>query len=123
MTRLGEVERLIIVNLSKYEVPKGAFTRMRRENAKYRRHFWAGMVPILDIRNHIYGIETIGASERASFSRAVKSLEKKGLVQTSNDISSNPRYRTHIKLTKTGQEHVNNSGKAEMLTLTGGRTE
>jgi len=107
--RLGQIERLILDNLRNIKVPNDKIYCMSRENAKYRRIYWAGMVPLLVLRNHIYGIELVGPSERAAFSRAVKSLERKGLVKTRNDVSDK-NYRTHISL------NVNNPALPQLLT-------
>ena len=113
--RLGQIERLILDNLRNIEVPKDEIIWMSRENAKYRRAYWAGMVPLLVLRNHIYGIELVGPSERAAFSRAVKSLERKGLVKTRNDVNDKKNYRTHISL------NVNNPDLPPIVNAKGGR--
>lgn len=102
--RIGQLEKLILANLyvcERDEVPP------RLATFKYKRHSWWG-TPTIWIRNHLFSIEheainEITPSMKASFSRALRMLNKKGLIEARNHVSDKI-YRTHIKLTVRGQE-------------------
>lgn len=104
--RLGHLEKLILDNIlgMKEEIPmytKGV-------DFKNRRLEWGDRIPLLKVRNRLFGIEFITPANKASFSRALRSLEEKGLITTSNHVSA-AKYRTHVWLTDEGEK------KAQML--------
>lgn len=110
MGRIGEIEELILRNLYRIEHEdrgRGAY----RVGEKYHRITgakWGQVteVALLEVWNWIYGVKIFDASKRASFSRAVRTLEDKGLIETRNRISGKKGYRTHAKLTEKGEELV-----------------
>ena len=63
---------------------------------------WSSPTTLM-VRNNIFDIETITPSNKASFSRALKRLEEKGLIVTMNHMSL-VTYRTHFYLTPDGLE-------------------
>jgi len=123
MTRIGEIERLILQNLLTIE---NTGNRPPLCDLRYSRNpiypkVWG--YPAIWIRNNIWGLEGITPSIRASFSRALHSLDKKGLIVCRNDICLN-NYALKLMLTDDGKQtiatnfQVNNSSKAKMLTPT-----
>jgi len=104
--RVGHLERRILMNL--YDCEKNGYPPTLA-NFKYRRiSRWWG-TPTLGIRNHIFGVNHITSSEKASFSRSLKLLESKGLIETRNHVSDR-RYRTHVKLTEKGKDLIAKRG-------------
>jgi len=104
--RVGYIENLILDNITLceergYPPPFVSFRKWRLT--------WEFGIPILGIRNRIFGVERITASEKASFSRALRSLEKKGLIKTRNHVSEKP-YRTHVALTDKGRNFMKERG-------------
>ncbi|KXA97270.1 hypothetical protein AKJ39_03505 [candidate division MSBL1 archaeon SCGC-AAA259J03] len=102
--RIGRIERLILVNLLEMEenVPENPY--QIDYSAKYTRRYWGERIPTLGIRNRIYGRD-VGPSERASFSRALRRLEEKGLIRAWNHAGWGEKdYRTHVKLTEEGKK-------------------
>lgn len=110
VSRIGENEELILRNLYRIE-HEDRGEELYRVGEKYHRIAgakWGQVreVALLEIRDWIYGIENIGAPKRATFSRSIRTLENKGLVETRNRISGKKEYRTHAKLTEKGEELV-----------------
>ncbi len=102
--RLGHLEKLILSNilwmkegLLKYDPFPPEF--------KYRRFRWfKDSIPLLNIRNRLFGVNYITPANKASFSRSLRTLEKKGLIKARNGISGTDNYRTHVWLTDEGEE-------------------
>lgn len=105
--RLGHLEKLILKNI--LGMKEGISSYNRFIEFKYRRLGWADGIPLLKVRNRLFGVEYITPSHKASFSRALRRLEEKGLITTRNQVSGTDKYRTHVWLTDEGEE------KATML--------
>jgi len=105
--RLGKMEKAILLTIKEFSQ---ATPTVRHQFSSYRgksRHDWlTGLVAILYVRNKVFhrkGIRVaITPSNKASFSRALRNLEQKGLIKTQNKISY-ARYRTHAWLTEEGE--------------------
>ena len=123
-SRLGKIEKLILCNLLGIE--KGTWFIEGFYGFKYHRQPWSATrgPTTLSIRNNIFDVRVITASNKASFSRALKRLEEKGLISTANHVSDKT-YRTHISFTPKGFEaavrilKVNFPDWAEKLTQEG----
>jgi DNA-binding HxlR family transcriptional regulator len=117
--RFGKIEKLILCNLLGIE--KGTWFIEDFYAFKHRRFHWI-MPTTLSIRNNIFDVKAITGSNKASFSRALKRLEEKGLILTRNHVSDKT-YRTHVSFTPKGFEtavrvlKVNFPHLAEKLTL------
>jgi len=104
--RLGKVEKAILLTIKEFNQATPA---TRQQFTSYRgRHRYEGftLVALLYVKNKVFHREglrtTITPSNKASFSRALKSLEQKGLIKTQNKITD-ARYRTHVWLTEEGE--------------------
>jgi len=94
--RLGKMEKLILLHIATFRESK---------NKTYSRHsrheigVWA--IPLVYVRNRIFGTAfKITSSNKASFSRALRRLEEKGLIETFNYAGyGQSRYSTHAWLT------------------------
>ena len=89
--RLGKMEKLILLNIVNFH---------KEENktiSKYQRFYTSpGKIPLVYVRNRIFGTaHFITPSNKASFSRALRRLEEKGLIETWNHVSERTRYSTH----------------------------
>jgi hypothetical protein len=101
LRRLGHLEKLILTNLLGLEQKKPLYDSLIE--FKNRRLEWAGGIPLLKVRNRILGVEFITPANKASFSRALRRLEEKGMIVTRNHVSV-ARYRTHAWLTDEGRQ-------------------
>jgi hypothetical protein len=107
--RLGNLEREILQLLLKVEktgkippMSKSKYWRMNFFDSWKNRDL--PHVPLIWLRNQIFRARycrDIKASDKANFSRAVKTLTEKGLVRTRNWFSAR-NYSTHVRLTKEG---------------------
>ena len=96
---LGKLEKNILRQLNLFEGTRGF------AYAKYHRpECFHGKVALLGVRTRIYG-SSVTPSEKASFSRTLRRLEEKGLIETANH-ATRASYRTHAILTEKGGEHL-----------------
>ena len=100
--RLGRLEKLILKNI--LGMKKGISPYDMLIEFKNRRRGWADGIPLLKVRNRLFGVEFITPTNKASFSRALRQLEEKGLIMTRNHVSGTDKYRTHVWLTNEGEE-------------------
>jgi hypothetical protein len=65
----------------------------------------SGLVPTLWIRDQIFSADSksITATQKSSFSRAIKNLKKSVLIESWNHYSEKQNYVTHVKLTDQGR--------------------
>jgi hypothetical protein len=97
--RLSETQRLVLVNVLRME--KGELLGWGRY-----RSAWSGGQPWVLVRRHIFqyfGNEKLAPSLRASYSRSLQRLEKRGYIVRLNDINRRS-YVTHVALTEAGRE-------------------
>lgn len=104
--RLGKVEKAILLTIKEFYQVTTA-TRQQFTNYGGRHRFETlSLVALLYVRNKVFhreGLRTIiTPSNKASFSRALNSLEQKGFIETVNKITD-ARYRTHVWLTEEGE--------------------
>lgn len=105
--RIGQLEKNILVNLYVCERDKAPPSLA---TFKYRRFSrWWGS-PTIWIRNHIFPVDAMTPSMKASFSRALRMLSKKGLIEVRNHVSDKI-YRTHVKLTVRGKKLTEKRGR------------
>ena len=101
--RLGYLEKMILQNIlgMKRRIPLYDILI----DFKNRRGGWADGIPLLRVRNRLFFLETITPSQKSSFSRTLRRLEKKGLIITRNHVSE-AIYRTHVWITDEGEEAI-----------------
>ena len=92
--RLGKMEKLILLNIATFREEK------TQTVSKYNRHDWGPeAIPLVYVRNRIFRTySNITPSNKASFSRALRRLEEKGLIERHN-YATKARYSTHAWLT------------------------
>ncbi len=88
--RLGKIEKVILLHILNFRDDKN------RTYSLHNRHDWRPeSIPLVYVRNRIFGTHRITPSNKASFSRALKSLEKKGIIETHNHTGyGQGRYST-----------------------------
>ena len=108
--RLGKMEKLILLNIATFREDKN------RTVSKYNRRDWGPeAIPLDYVRNRIFGTHSnITPSNKASFSRALRRLEEKGLIERHN-YATRARYSTHAWL---AHRTRNLTKEGERLTLT-----
>jgi len=105
--RLGKIEKLILYNLYGVENkcwPLEDFYAFKYKRWRMSKGPWSSPTTLM-VRNNIFDVETITPSNKASFSRALRRLDEKGLITTMNYVSL-VTYRTHFFITDKGEETV-----------------
>lgn len=99
-TKLSKQQRKILGWIHVLE--EAGFTGMGRG-----RHFWSGNVGLRELRRYCFSNskeKPPTRSQSASFSRAVRSLEKRGLIRLENSIRYESIQRTEGRLTEEGSK-------------------
>ncbi len=146
--RLGEQQRGILAFYVKWRdewgkpqsIYGGAFLTGRSKYGNFRGAWGSEHIPVLWARNEMFHRPirepyrlrnmtrvVITPSGKASFSRSLRQLEAKRLIECKNSITGKQNYATHYKITKKGEkvlEQVNFSNISQKLTCqTGGGSE
>jgi hypothetical protein len=124
--RLGRLEKSILVSLKTFREDDSPIPKIYEQldiALLYEVEWSKDLVPILYLRNRLsldkslpspYQHWRVIPSFKASFSRALTSLERKGLIKSRKDVSENG-YRTYVALTDKGKDKATTLLNANFL--------